>query len=75
MKKIPTDIYNRILNNKPYHYNFKIYTKNDITRCIEHFIEQEEYEICHFLSEWSKRRFNHELNWKEITHTCQYQML
>jgi len=76
MKKEPNDIYRRVLENKPYHYNLKLYSKKDIERCIEYFIEQEEYEKCQFLSDWLKVRFNHELNWKNInSHTHQYQML
>lgn len=75
MRKNPEDIYERILENKPYHHNLKLYTKRDIERCIEYFLEDEEYEKCQFLSNWLKTRFNHELNWKNINiHTDQYQM-
>ena len=63
MKKEPNDIYNRILENKPYHYNLKPYTKRDIERCIEYFIVDEEYEKCQLLSDWLVVRTNHELNY------------
>jgi hypothetical protein len=76
MRKNPEDIYKRVLENKPYHYNLKIYTRKDIEKCIEYFIVEEEYEKCQFLSDWLKVRFNHELNWtKTNTHINQYQML
>jgi hypothetical protein len=76
MKKDPNDILRRVVENKPYHYNLKLYTKKDIERCIQHFIEEEEYEKCQLLSNWLKVRFNHKLNWKNINiHTDQYQML
>lgn len=66
MKKNPNDIYERVINNKPFHYNLKLYTKKDIERTIEYFILLEEYEKCCFLKEWIETRFDHELNYKLI---------
>lgn len=74
MRKNPEDIYERVLENKPYHHNLKLYTKRDIEICIEYFLEDEEYEKCQFLSNWLKTRFNHEFNWKEIKKSLEFQL-
>jgi hypothetical protein len=69
------EVYNRILENRPYGKNLKPYTRNVILYTIECLKDDEEYEKCQFLSDWLKVRFNHELNWKSINfHTHQYQM-
>lgn len=66
MEKNADNIWKRILENKPYHTDLKLYTKGDIKRCISDFIDSEEYEKCQFLTDWLETRFNHELNWKRI---------
>jgi hypothetical protein len=56
------EVYNRILENRPYGKNLKPYTKGVIFYTIECLKDDEEYEKCQFLSNWLKKRFSHEEN-------------
>ena len=55
------EIYNRLLENKPYGKNLKPYSINILKKTIELFIENEEYEKCIFIEEIIKNRNNSQI--------------
>jgi hypothetical protein len=61
------EVYNRILENRPYGRNLKPYTKNVVLYTIECLKDDEEYEKCQFLSYWLKVRFNHVENYSNYS--------
>lgn len=57
------DIFQRVSKGKPYNRKLKPYSKLEIASAIKLLERDEEYEKCHFLNEWFKKRFEHEYNY------------
>jgi|LakMenEpi03Aug12_release.lakeMendotaPanAssembly.Ray.scaffolds.fasta_scaffold3400256_2 hypothetical protein len=55
------EIYQRIVNKKPFDKNLKPYSKEKIEKVIEYFENKEDYEKCHELSSYIN--LNHEIEY------------
>lgn len=53
------EIYQRVVQNKPFDKNLKIYSKEKIEEVLSFFEKIEDYEKCHKLKLFIKERFNH----------------
>lgn len=51
------EIYDRLLNDKPYGKNLKPYSVKVLNKVINEFIQSEEYEKCSFIKKIMKERF------------------
>jgi len=60
---IPDEVFQRIFNRMPYDSDLKTYSKMDVSIVIKSLERDEEYEKCHFLWNWYKKRYNHEENY------------
>lgn len=59
----PVEVYERILENKPYGKNLKPYTKKVIQFTINYFEGEEKYEICIFLKKFIENKYKHNENY------------
>jgi predicted transcriptional regulator len=59
-----SDILNRIKSGKTYDVNFKPFPQEAIKNAIKYFERLEKYEDCQILSEFFKKNYNHENNYK-----------
>ena len=60
------EVYDRIINGKPYGKNLKPYPKKIIKAIIEEFIEEGEFEKCVKLEEFISNKFDHQKNYNSI---------
>lgn len=58
------EIYERIISNKPFDTNLKLYSKEQIESVIKFFEKKEDYEKCQLLHNFIKNRFNHNLGYE-----------
>jgi hypothetical protein len=57
------EIFDRCMSNKTYTIDFKIYSKNYLTKVLRELEQQDEFEKCIKLKEFIEFRFNHKLNY------------
>lgn len=62
IESLMSDVYNRIVNNKPYDSELKIYTFSILRKVNRFYEEKEEYEKCIIITNFIKERKNHEKN-------------
>lgn len=60
------EMYDRIIEGKPYGKNFKPYPKKIIKKAIQFFSDEDEFEKCIELEKFIEKRFNHEENYSKI---------
>ena len=53
------EIYQSIINNKPFDKNLRPYSKSEVQSALNQFIESEEYEKCSIIRDFINRRFEH----------------
>lgn len=61
---VMNEIYQRILQNKPFDKNLKPYTREKLISTLLYFENIEEYEKCQSISGFIQNRFNHSVNFK-----------
>jgi protein-arginine kinase activator protein McsA len=53
------EIYQSIIENKPFDKNLRPYSKIEMESVLNQFIESEEYEKCSIIRDFINRRFEH----------------
>lgn len=56
-------ILKRLQEGKPYSDKLKPYSKQELSECLEYFLEVEDYESCAFIRDYTKIRFDHKNNY------------
>jgi len=56
------EMYDRILQNKPFDSRLKPYSKNNLKQLLSYLEQIEEYEKCQIINIFIKKRFNHKYN-------------
>lgn len=59
--------YGRIVDGKLFDENLKPYKKDFLEKILNYLEDNEMYEDCHFLQRVIKERFDHDLNYKNIS--------
>jgi protein-arginine kinase activator protein McsA len=55
------EIYQSIVNNKPFNKNLQPWTKLEVESTLRQFISTEEYEKCSIIRDFINKRFEHKI--------------